>query len=86
MKFLPSYIPTGLCLSQTYQDKRCKINLPSLPHKIKALISRENKRAIRNNSDFKLEMLGSIVSRLGSVNPQYVYSLCQFIFLFAILI
>ncbi len=28
----------------------------------------------------KLEMLGSIVSRLGSVNPQHVCSLCKFIF------
>ncbi len=28
----------------------------------------------------KLEMLGSIVSRLGSVNPQHVCSLCKFVF------
>ncbi len=34
----------------------------------------------QRNSKKKLEMLGGIVTRLGSVNPQHVCSLCKFIF------
>ena len=46
----------------------------------KKLANIEGRRVLESKLYRELEMLGSIVSRLGSVNPQHVCSLCKFIF------